>query len=57
MAKLVELQPRHSQARYLLALAHYMSWNSAGAWEQYAALREIEPERAARLARRLEKNP
>ncbi|MDI6854047.1 MAG: tetratricopeptide repeat protein [Deltaproteobacteria bacterium] len=57
LARLLELQPRHSEARYLLALAHLASWNAAGAWEQYAALLKIDPGRAARLARRLEKNP
>ncbi len=57
LAKLLELEPRHHRARYLLALAHFMSWNNARVWEQYAALQKIEPEWAARLAQWLEKNP
>jgi tetratricopeptide (TPR) repeat protein len=52
----IRLKPRHPQARYFLALAQLWSWNPAGAWEQYFALRELYPDLAADLAATLEKN-
>jgi len=52
----VRLEPRHGPARYYLGLAHAMSWNPAGAWEQYFALQEYAPELAVGLAQVLERN-
>ena len=40
-----------------MALAYLTSWNRAGAWEQYFALRDISPELAANLAKTLERSP
>jgi tetratricopeptide (TPR) repeat protein len=51
----VRLDPRHAMARYYLALAHLMSWNPAGAWEQYFVLQDLAPELAASLAAAMEK--
>ena len=51
----VRLEPRHSLARYYLALAHLMSWNPAGVWEQYFVLQELAPDLAASLAATMEK--
>jgi tetratricopeptide (TPR) repeat protein len=51
----VRLEPRQAPARYYLALAYLLSWNPAGAWEQYFALQEISPDLAASLAPLLEK--
>ena len=51
----VRLDPRHAMARYYLALAHLMSWNPAGAWEQYFVLQDLAPELAANLAAAMEK--
>ena len=51
----VRLKPGQGLPRYYLALAYLTSWNRAGAWEQYFALRDISPELAANLARTLER--
>ena len=47
----VRLKPGQGLPRYYLALAYFTSWNRAGAWEQYFALRDISPELAANLVR------
>jgi hypothetical protein len=51
----VHLKPGQGLPRYYLALAYLTSWNRAGAWEQYFALRDISPELAANLAKTLER--
>jgi hypothetical protein len=51
----VHLKPSQGLPRYYLALAYLTSWNRAGAWEQYFALRDISPELAANLAKTLER--
>ena len=53
----VRLKPGQGLPRYYLALAYLSSWNRAGAWEQYFALRDISPELAANLAKTLERSP
>ena len=53
----VRLKPSQGLPRYYLALAHLSSWNRAGAWQQYFALRDISPELAANLAKTLERSP
>lgn len=53
----VRLKPKQALPRYYLALAHLSSWNRAGAWQQYFALRDISPELAANLAKTLERSP
>ena len=53
----VRLKPGQGLPRYYLALAYLTSWNRAGAWEQYFALRDISPELAANLAKTLERSP
>lgn len=55
LTQAVNLEPKNSPARYYLGLAHLMSWNRGGAWEQYFALQEINPEMAAGLAAALER--
>jgi tetratricopeptide (TPR) repeat protein len=52
----VRLKPGQSLPRYYLALAHLSSWNRAGAWQQYFALRDISPELAASLGVMLERS-
>lgn len=52
----VRLKPRHADARYYLAMAQLLSWNPAGAWEQYFTLQELQPDLAAGLAAALEGN-
>jgi tetratricopeptide (TPR) repeat protein len=51
----VRLKPGQGLPHYYLALAYLTSWNRAGAWEQYFALRDISPDLAANLARTLER--
>ena len=51
----VRLKPGQGLPRYYLALAYLTSWNRAGAWQQYFALRDISPELAANLAQTLER--
>lgn len=51
----VRLKPGQGLPHYYLALAYLTSWNRAGAWEQYFALRDISPELAANLAKTLER--
>ncbi|HEY9072568.1 MAG TPA: tetratricopeptide repeat protein [Desulfobaccales bacterium] len=46
----VRLNPRNGLARYYLALAYALSWNRAGAWQQYFVLQNENPDLAARLA-------
>ena len=53
----VRLNPGQGLPRYYLALAHLSSWNRAGAWQQYFALRDISPELAANLVKPLERSP
>lgn len=53
----VRLKPGQGLPRYYLALAYLTSWNRAGAWQQYFALRDISPELAANLAKTLERSP
>jgi tetratricopeptide (TPR) repeat protein len=56
LEKAVSLQPQNGLAHYYLGLALLMSWNPAGAWEQYFALQELSPGLAASLAKTLEGN-
>ncbi len=56
LTRAVNLEPRRPLARYYLALAHLLSWNPAGAWEQYFVLQDLQPELAANLAAALERN-
>ena len=51
----VRLQPGSGLARYYLALAYALSWNRAGAWQQYFVLQTEHPELAAQLAVTLER--
>ena len=51
----VRLKPGQGLPRYYLALAYLTSWNRAGAWEQYFALRDISPDLAANLGKTLER--
>ena len=51
----VRLKPGQGLPRYYLALAYLTSWNRAGAWEQYFALRDISPDLATNLAKTLER--
>ena len=53
----IRLNPGQALPRYYLALAHFSSWNRAGAWQQYFALRDISPELAANLVKTLERSP
>ena len=55
LAQAVKLEPRRSLPRYYLALAHLLTWNPGGAWEQYFALQKINPGLAAQLAQTLER--
>ena len=52
----IRLNPGQGLPRYYLALAHLTSWNRAGAWQQYFALRDISPELAANLGKTLERS-
>jgi tetratricopeptide (TPR) repeat protein len=52
----VRLNPGQGMPRYYLALAHLMSWNPAGAWEQYFILRDTSPDLAVSLAMALERS-
>lgn len=54
LAQAVKLEPQRSLPRYYLALAHLLTWNPGGAWEQYFALQKINPGLAAQLAQTLE---
>jgi tetratricopeptide (TPR) repeat protein len=54
LGKLVQLEPQRATARYHLALAYQLSWNTAAAWEQYFTLQQLNPQMAAHLASRLE---
>ena len=56
LTRAVNLEPRRPLTRYYLALAHLLSWNPAGAWEQYFVLQDLQPELAASLAAALERN-
>jgi hypothetical protein len=53
----VRLKPGQAIPHYYLALAYLSSWNRAGAWEQYFAIRDLSPELAASLAVLLERGP
>lgn len=53
----VRLKPDQALPRYYLALAYLTSWNRAGAWEQYFAIRDSAPELAASLAVLLKRRP
>jgi tetratricopeptide (TPR) repeat protein len=50
LTEAVRLDPRNAIARYYLAMAHLMSWNPGGVWEQYFVLQELAPDLAASLA-------
>jgi tetratricopeptide (TPR) repeat protein len=50
----VRLAPGQPLPHYYLALAHLLSWNPGGAWEQYFALQEVSPDLALNLAALLE---
>ena len=52
----VRLNPGQGMPRYYLARAHLVSWNPAGAWEQYFILRDMSPDLAASLAIALERS-
>jgi len=56
LSQAVSLQPQQAEARYLLALTYHLSWNPAAAWEQYAALEKIQPDRARELATLLDRS-
>jgi tetratricopeptide (TPR) repeat protein len=53
----VRLKPAQALPRYYLALAYLSSWNRAGAWKEYFAIRDLSPELAASLAALLERSP
>jgi len=53
----VRLRPEQALPRYYLALAYLNSWNWAGAWEQYFAIRDLAPELSDSLAKILERQP
>ncbi len=50
----VRLESGNAAARYYLALANLLAWNLGGAWEQYFALQDLNPNLAAHLAAVLE---
>jgi tetratricopeptide (TPR) repeat protein len=50
----VRLEPNNTAARYYLALANHLAWNFGGAWEQYFALQNLNPNLAVQLAAVLE---
>jgi len=52
----VRLRPRHALARYYLALAQLLAWNTAAAWQQYFVLQDLSPDLAASLVAKLEGN-
>lgn len=50
LRKAVEVDPKNCWARYYLSLAYSITWNYAGAWEQYLALREMNSDLADNLS-------
>lgn len=54
LVKVVESNPQWPQARYHLAVAYFMSSNTAEAWKQYFSLQKIDLKMAAQLGTFLE---